>query len=143
VSVVTFPRRVDSRHSTRSAPRTRHRAPWTARFAIFRGRSLNTKVAVIGIAALVVVMAGNSYAAERQVEIHQQQTALMQVQAKYAAQIAQLTSWAAPARVAEQAGRLHLEIPTSVTQVSSVPLTRRLPTVQLRGAYVVQPRIYR
>jgi hypothetical protein len=98
------------------------------------------KLAVIAVTALLVVMAGNSYAAQRQVEIHSLQTQLLQDQAHYAAQVAALTDLAAPARVAAQAGDLHLVVPTSVTQISSVPLNVPLPTIQLVGNYSITPR---
>jgi hypothetical protein len=144
VSVITFPRRVETRSPARTrAKRSHQRAPLASRLLVLRGRSVGVKLAVVAIAALAVVMAGNSYAAQRQVAIHQQQSELLQYQAKYASQIAALSNMAAPARVAAQAGRLHLEVPTSVTQIGAVSLAHRLPTVRLRGYYVVQSRIYK
>ncbi len=143
MSVVTMPRRVATPDV--SAPRTaaRHVAKQPSRVARWRSRSLGTKLCAVAGVTLLLVMAGNSYAAQRQVEIHQLQSTLLQEQAKYAAEVATLTNTAAPARVAAAAGRLHLVLPSSVTQISTVPLTVALPTPTLRGSYTVTTRSYR
>lgn len=88
-------------------------------------------------------MAANGYAAERQVELHNLQTSLLSEQSAYAAQVASLTGLATPARVAGEAGRLHLVEPSSITALSTVPLDRPLPLVRLRGSYSVVPRVFR
>ena len=128
MSIVALPRRAETRIPTLARPRTvrQHAAPKPL-VARWTKRSTSTKLAAIAISTMVVLLAGNSYAAQRQVEIHQLQTNLLQNQSQYAYQISALTNAAAPARVASQAGHLHLVVPTLVTQISAVPLNVRLP----------------
>jgi hypothetical protein len=134
VSVVSLPRR----DIAVARPRYAH-----ARSGRWARLSPGRRAAVILAAALVLLVAGSTYVAERQVQIHTLQTELLQQQASYAGQVAALTQLATPARVAVEAGKLHLVEPTTVTQVEPVPLDQPLPTVRLRGSYVVTPRVYR
>ncbi len=143
MSVVTIPRRLEAP----SSPRTQ-RAPAkhqikTAPRRRWRERSITFKVSVVVGLTVVVLLSGSSYAAQRQVQIHQLQTTLLQDQARYAAQVSALTNDAAPAHVAIQAGHLHLVVPTSVTQIPAVSLGAPLPTAHLVGPYSITPRTYR
>jgi hypothetical protein len=143
VSVVTLPRRVASRPSAPTTPApARHRAPSRSIFARWSAQPIGIRLALVVVSSLVVVMAGNSYVAQRQVEIHQLQAQLLQDQANYAARVAGVTNMAAPARVAAQAGHLHLVVPTQVTQIPTVPLSRVLPLPVLNGSYSVTTRTY-
>ena len=142
MSVVTFPRRVEHRPPP-ARTTARHRSSTPSVIAGWRHRSLGVKLGIVAVSALLVVMAGSSYAAQRQVELHQQQTLLLQVQAKYAAQLTALANMAAPARVAALAGKYHLVVPSSVTPLPAVSLSVILPAPQLRGSQVVLPRILR
>ena len=143
MSIVTLPRRVESRPRTRPATIVpSHRRRRLSVLGRWRARSTTTKVSVIALLTLMALLAGNSYVAQRQVEIHRLQTALLQDQSNYALQVAQLTNAAAPAKVAEQAGHLHLVVPSLVTQISAVPLTVVLPQLHLVGYYTMQSRTY-
>ena len=53
----------------------------------------------------------------RQVQLHQLQSQLLQEQSTYAVQVGSLTNLSAPSQIVTQAGALHLVNPTSVTQV--------------------------
>ena len=98
---------------------------------------------MLALLALSVVLVGNSYAAQRQVEIHRLQQALQHQQEAYAEQVAALTGSAAPARVALLAHTNHLVVPTSVAMIASVSLSTPLPLPKLQGYYVVQSRVYK
>lgn len=142
MSVISIPRRAHPRVRTRSAaPVARHQS--SARRGLWRGRPVAVRAGVILGAALAVVMLANSYVAERQVELHSMQNQVLAEQAQLGSELGKITTMATPARVAAQAGRLHLVEPTSVTQVTPVPLTVRLPLVRLRGYYTVTSRTYR
>ena len=144
MSVITFPRRVDTRPSVqRRRVEPKHHVTRRSLLQRWRSRSNSTKMVALALVALSIVLVGNSYAAERQVEIHQLQTSLLKEQAAYSAQVAALTNTAAPARVASQAGRAGLVVPTLVSQIATVPLTVPLPLPQLGGSYRVQSRIYK
>lgn len=143
MSVITFPRRIEapSLPRQRVAP-ARHEAQRSTRRR-WRDRSLTFKVSAIGALTVVALLSGSSYAAQRQVQLHQLQSTLLQAQAHYAAQVAALTNDAAPAHVAVQAGHLHLVVPSSVTQIPSVPINAALPMARLVGPYSVSSRTYR
>jgi hypothetical protein len=143
MSVITMPRRLEPTQTprVRTAP-ARHRTTRATRRR-WRERSTTFKVSLIVASTVIVLLAGSSYAAQRQVQIHQLQMNLLQDQARYAAQVSALTNEAAPARVAIQAGHLHLVVPSSVTQIPAVSLNAPLPLPQLQGAYSVSSRTYR
>jgi hypothetical protein len=84
-------------------------------------------VATIAAFAMFVVLVGNTYTAQRQIQLHNLQAQLLQAQSSYAQQVSDYTNIAAPGRVATDAGSLHLVEPSSVTQIFSVPLTTPLP----------------
>jgi uncharacterized protein HemX len=145
VSVITFPRRVDSgrprpgarpqsRPEVRPDARRRptHVAVAPRRRAVtgtWRRASSLRKSCIIVIVALALAMAGSMVVANRQVQLHALQSQLLQAQSTYAEQVGSNTDLAAPSLVATKAGALHLVYPVSVTQVPSTSLDEplRLP----------------
>lgn len=88
-------------------------------------------------------MVGSMVVANRQVEIHQLQSQLLQVQSSYAQQVATLTNMSAPGQIALRAGGLHLVDPVSVTQVLSTSLDAPLPLPKFLGPAPVTSRTNR
>jgi len=150
VSIISFPRReltrVPSRPKTTrrvtSTPRSTHRVERRSLRTKIAGISLPMRAAAVGTAALFVVLVGNTYSAQRQVQLHEMQTQLLQAQSAYAEQVATLTNVADPARVASRAGSLHLVVPSSVSQIAPVSLDIPLPLPKLAGKDVVTSRSY-
>lgn len=142
MSVVTLPRRVETRPRRTTTERT-HRARRRGPLARWGALPIPTRVGAIVVATLLVLLAGSSYAAQRQVQLHTLQSALLQDQSNYAAKMAALTNASAPAKVASQAGHLHLVVPALVTQIPAAPLNRRLPLPRLDGIYSVNSRTLR
>jgi cell division protein FtsL len=145
VSVVTLPRRIETPAPRRVAqPRHRTTAP---RSAAARRRLARTSVAsrsiFIVVIALALSIAGSMVVANRQVQIHQLQGQLLQLQSTYAQQVGILTNLAAPGQIAEQAGVLHLVDPVSVTQVPSTSLDAPLPLPKFIGSAPVSSRTRR
>jgi hypothetical protein len=140
VSVVTLPRRFEA-----PAP-PRHRTIAPRRTAV-RTRLARTSVArrsvVVVVVALALSLSGGMFAANRQVQIHQLQGQLLQLQSNYAQQVGSLTNLAAPGQIAEQAGVLHLVDPVSVTQVPSTSLDAPLPLPKFLGSAPVTSRTRR
>jgi hypothetical protein len=137
VSVISFPRRADTlRPPTRPARPASHRdtAP-RHRVAArrWRGTSSSRKAATIVVVALALSLAGSMFEANRQIEIHNLQSQLLQEQSTYAVQAGSLTNLSAPSQIATQAGALHLVDPTSVTQVPSTSLDAPLPLPRFSG----------
>jgi hypothetical protein len=141
VSVISFPRRVDTRRQTdrpqaRPASRPTHRqaAPRRAEAAKrWRSASSARKAAIVVVVALAISLAGSMFEANRQIEIHQLQSQLLQEQSTYAEQVGSLTNMSAPSQIATQAGALHLVDPSSVTQVPSTSLDAPLPLPKFSG----------
>jgi len=140
VSVISFPRRVDTRRPpTRRAPSTRpasHRADAPRRGVAtkrWRATSSSRKSAIVVVLALMLSLAGSMFEANRQIEIHALQSQLLQEQSTYAVQVGSLTNLSAPSQIATQAGALHLVDPTSVTQVPSTSLDAPLPLPKFLG----------
>jgi hypothetical protein len=155
VSVITFPRRVDTRpdRPTRPAalPRSSergaaHRRPAARRHAwgsLWRGSTSLRRSSVVVVVALALSLAGTMFDANRQVEIHQLQSQLLQDQSTYAEQVGTLTVMSAPSQIATQAGALHLVDPVSVTQVPSTSLDAPLPLPKFSGYAPVTSRTIR
>ena len=150
MSVITFPRRVDTRPArptTRTTTRRpTHRATAPRRLAVWsrwRAATGTRKSAVIMAVALAFSMVGSMVVANRQVEIHQLQSQLLQVQSSYAEQVGSLTNISAPGQIARQAGALHLVDPVSVTQVPSTSLDAPLPLPKFLGSAPVTSRTSR
>jgi hypothetical protein len=101
------------------------------------------RLAIPLVLAVGVVLAGTSLAAQRQVQLQTMQNELTAQQAHYAALVAQLTAQAAPGRVAIEAGHLHLVLPTSVQQITTVPLDKVLADPHLMGTDTVTSRVQR
>ena len=85
------------------------------------------------IVALAICLPGSMFEANRQIEMHQLQSQLLQQQSTYAEQVGSLTNLSAPSQIATQAGALHLVDPTSVTQVPSTSLDAPLPLPKFSG----------
>jgi len=142
MSVVTLPRRIEpapQRERAVAAHRATHKTTVVTKW---RSNSAAVRVAVILILAASIVLLGNAYATQRQIEIHQMQVQLLKEQAAYAAQIAALTNSTAPAVIASRAAGLHLGAPSTVTQIQSVPLNVPLPPPALNGRYHLLSRVY-
>jgi uncharacterized protein HemX len=145
VSVITFPRRVDTRRRRPdSRPQTRpevRRRPSHAEVAprrqavrrTWRGASSLRKSCIVVIIALALSMAGSMVVANRQVELHSLQSQLLQSQSTYAEQVGSNTDLSAPSLIATKAGALHLVYPVSVTQVPSTSLDAPLPLPKFLG----------
>ena len=150
MSVITLPRRVEprapARPSRRDAP-TAPTRPRDARHVATRGRwrraSTSRKSVIVLSVALVLSLGGSMVVANRQVQIHQLQSQLLQMQSTYAVRVGTLTNSAAPAQVASQAGALHLVDPVSVTQVPSTSLDAPLPLPKFLGSAPVTSRTSR
>jgi hypothetical protein len=134
MTVISFPRRVDTRRPTRpqARPATRrpsHEAVAPRRRVVastWRGASAMRKSAMIVVVALTLSLAGSMVVANRQIQLHALQSQLLQEQSTYAEQVGSLTLMAAPSRIATQAGALHLVDPLTVTQVTSTSLDKPL-----------------
>lgn len=150
MSVITFPRRIETvppRRTARPTSRpTAHRESAPRRAAVvrrWRGATSTRKSAVIVAIAVAFSMAGSMVVANRQVEIHQMQSQLLQAQSNYAVQVGTLTNMSSPGQIAAQAGALHLVDPISVTQVSSTSLDAPLPLPKFLGSAPVTSRTSR
>jgi len=145
MSVVTLPRRVDA-PSPRPVLRPRHRVDAPRRAAVrtrWTRASAARRSAAVVVVALALSLAGSMVVANRQVQIHQLQSQLLQVQSSYAQQVGTLSNMAAPGQIAEQAGVLHLVDPVSVTQVPSTSLDAPLPLPKFLGSAPVTSRTWR
>jgi len=159
MSIVSLPRRdVVVPRRTPTPPRTRVPAttrvtptPTTRREARPRhahdqGRlasiSVLKKSVAIVSAAVVLALFGSMLETNRQVELHQLQSQVLQGQA-YAAQVGSLTNLSAPSVVVSQASALHLVNPTSVTQVPATSLDAILPLPKFTGYAPVTSRTQR
>jgi len=147
VSVVAIPRRLEPRPVARpSTPRTRHGAVAPRRAAVrtrWGATSAARRCAVVVVLALALSVAGSMVVANRQVQIHQLQSELLQLQSTYAQQVGTLTNMAAPGQIARRAGVLHLVDPVSVTQVPSTSLDATLPLPKFLGSAPVTSRTLR
>jgi hypothetical protein len=95
------------------------------------------------VVALALSLAGSMFDANRQIEIHQLQSQLLQDQSTYAEHVGTLTVMSAPSQIATQAGALHLVDPVSVTQVPSTSLDAPLPLPKFSGYAPVTSRTIR
>lgn len=150
MSVISFPRRVDTRRpakpTTPSKRSASHRARAPRRAEATRRwtqTSAPRKSAVIVVLALGLALTGSMFVANRQIEIHTLQSQLLQEQSTYAVQVGSLTSLSAPSQIANEAGALHLVDPTSVTQVPSTSLDAPLPLPKFSGYAPVTSRTLR
>ncbi|HEY5120743.1 MAG TPA: hypothetical protein VII84_04125 [Acidimicrobiales bacterium] len=150
MSVITFPRRIDTRRERPvTRPTTRrptHRAATPrsrAARSVWRRSTVLGKSTVIVVMALALSLAGSMVVANRQVEIHQLQSQLLQDQSTYAEQVGTLTNVSTPSQIASQAGALHLVDPVSVIQVPSTSLDAPLPLPRFSGHAPVTSRTIR
>ncbi len=88
---------------------------------------------MIVLVALAICLAGSMLVANRQVELHQLQTQLLQVESNYAQQVGSLANAAAPGQIARRAGALRLVDPQTIVQVPSTPLDVPLPLPKFSG----------
>ncbi|MHB1208341.1 MAG: hypothetical protein ACYC1I_01375 [Acidimicrobiales bacterium] len=151
MSVISFPRRVDTRRRPRTASRPATRTPVhqeraprrRAVASVWRGATVQRKSVVVVAFALVLSLAGSMIVAERQIQLHQLQSQLLQDQSTYAVRVGTLTNLSAPGQIASQAGALHLVDPVSVTQVPSTSLDAILPLPKFSGYAPVTSRTNR
>ena len=150
MSIITFPRRIDTRpppRPVRSTPRRVTHGATAPRRAALRSKwrlsSVGGRSVAIVVVALAVSLVGSMVVANRQIEIHQLQGQLLQVQSTYAEQVGALTNVSAPSQIASQAGALHLVDPISVTQVPSSSLDVPLPLPTFLGYAPVTSRTNR
>jgi uncharacterized protein HemX len=144
VSAVTIPRPVAAPPRRTAAPTPLTRVPTreAAHSRVARPSSARRSVVIV-VVALALSISGSMLAANRQVQIHQLQSQLLQLQSNYAQQVGALTNLAAPGQIAEQAGVLHLVDPVSVTQVPSTSLDAPLPLPKFLGSAPVTSRTRR
>jgi hypothetical protein len=150
VSVITFPRRVETGSARRSNSPAK---PWSSRRALAAHRRERSSLwlasravrrsSIVVAVALVLSIAGSMLDANRQIQIHQMQSQLLQDQSTYAEQVGTLTVMSAPSEIATQAGALHLVDPVSVTQVPSTSLDAPLPLPKFSGYAPVTSRTIR
>jgi hypothetical protein len=108
MTVISFPRRVDTRRPTRPQARPATRRPSHVAVAprrrvvasTWRGASAMRKSAMIVVVALTLSLAGSMVVANRQIQLHGLQSQLLQEQSTYAEQVGSLTLMAAPSRIA-------------------------------------------
>lgn len=151
MSVISFPRRIDTRRPARPVPRPATRRPTHQELAprrravisLWRGTTSARKSVVVVSFALVLSLASSILVANRQIEIHQLQSQLLQDQSTYAVQVGTVTNLSAPSQIASQAGALHLVDPISVTQVPSTLLDAILPLPKFSGYAPVTSRTIR
>jgi uncharacterized protein HemX len=149
VSVISFPRRIDSPSDTRlvqprGAAVHRERVPRRrALTSLWRNGAPARKAGLILSVAIALSLGGSMYVANRQVEIHQLQDQLLQDQSTYAVQVGFLTNKSAPSQIASNAGALHLVEPVAVTQVPSTSLDVILPLPKFSGYAPVTSRTIR
>ncbi|MGC1420202.1 MAG: hypothetical protein WA786_08825 [Acidimicrobiales bacterium] len=150
MSVITFPRRVELRPSRPVARPASARANRDARAAhrrasgsFWRSSRAVRRSSLVIMAALALTLAGSMLDANRQVQIHELQSQLLQDQSTYAVQVGNLTIMSAPSQIATKAGALHLVDPVSVTQVPSTSLDAPLPLPKFSGYAPVTSRTIR
>ncbi|HUX03628.1 MAG TPA: hypothetical protein VMV53_01790 [Acidimicrobiales bacterium] len=140
MSVIAFPRRVDTRPARRRPTTTArppaHRAGAPRRNAVrsmWRGASAARRSSMVLLLAMGLSLAGSMLVANRQIELHQLQSQLLQAQSSYAEQVGTLTNRAAPGQIAADAGAQHLVDPITVVQVPSTSLDAPLPLPKFSG----------
>jgi phage tail tape-measure protein len=145
MSVISFPRRIDTRPARPTArPAARERAAHRRGVtSIWRSASTVRKSALILSVAIAISVSGSMFVANRQMQIHQLQNQLLQDQSTYAVQIGSLTEKSAPSLIASQAGALHLVEPVIVMQVPSTSLDAILPLPKFSGYAPVTSRTIR
>lgn len=150
MSVITFPRRVDvgpARRSTSSRTKRASRRALAAhrreRGSLWQGSRAVRRSSIVVAVALVLSIAGSMLDANRQIQIHEIQSQLLQDQSTYAEQVGTLTVKSAPSQITSQAGVLHLVDPVSVTQVPSTSLDAPLPLPKFSGYAPVTSRTIR
>lgn len=104
---------------------------------------MQRKSVLVVAVALVLSLAGSMLVANRQIQLHQLQSQLLQDQSTYAVRVGTLTNLSAPSQIASQAGALHLVDPVSVTQVPSTSLDAILPLPKFSGYAPVTSRTNR
>ncbi len=148
MSVITLPGRVAAPRR-RPIPTTRppaHRAGAPRRNAIrslWRGSSAIRKSGVIVFVALALSITGSMLVANRQVQLHELQSQLLQAESNYALQVGTLTNEAAPGQIAARAGALRLVDPVTIIQVPSTSLDAPLPLPKFSGYAPVTSRTNR
>ena len=144
MSVISFPRRVETRPSRPPVPPVaRERVRRRHVSVVWTKASTPRKSAFVLATAIALSLSGSMFVASRQMEIHQLQNQLLQGQSSYAVQVGSLTEKSAPSLIASQAGALHLVDPVTVTQVPSTSLDVILPLPKFSGYAPVTSRTIR
>lgn len=152
MSVISFPRRIDSaptRHRTPRQTVTTPRRQTSTRSIRFESATTTTPYRVwaksIGVLvfALVIVAVGALENAQRQVKLHNDQTEILNLESSYAVQLGAVSNLSAPNVIASNAANLHLVEPTSVHQIAAVSVTTPLPTPTFATPVTVMPRTSR
>jgi len=144
MSVISFPRRVETRPTRPQVPElTRQPTKGHHVSSVWSRASTPRKSALVLSLAVVLSLSGSMFVANRQMEIHRLQVQLLQDQSSYAVQIGSLTEKSAPSLIASQAGALHLVEPLTVTQVPSTSLDVILPLPKFSGYAPVTSRTIR
>jgi hypothetical protein len=110
---------------------------------VWRGATAARKSAVVIFIALALSIAGSMVVANRQVQLHELQSELLQVQSNYALQVGTITNEAAPGQIAARAGSLRLVDPVTIIQVPSTSLDAPLPLPKFSGYAPVTSRTSR
>jgi len=140
MSIISLPR-TTTRPATRPASRPASRTKTTGARAARHVRttqkwalgSVQRRSLVVVIAALAIALGGSMLQANRQIELHNLQSQLLQDQSAYAEQVGSLSNLSAPSQIASNAGALHLVSPTVVIQVPSTSLDAPLPLPKFLG----------
>jgi hypothetical protein len=101
------------------------------------------KSVVIVVAAVMLSLFGSMLETNRQVQLHELQSQVLQGQSAYAAEVGSFTNLSTPSVVVSQANALHLVNPTSVTQVPATSLDAILPLPKFLGYAPVTSRTQR
>ena len=141
------PARPRVRPAVRTAPTPTTRREARPRHAFRQGRlasiSVVKKSVAIVAAAVMLSLFGSMLETNRQVQLHQLQSQVLQEQSNYATQVSSLTNLSTPSVVVTQANSLHLVNPTSVTQVPATSLDAILPLPKFSGYAPVTSRTQR
>jgi len=146
MSLITFPSSTRVRpHTTRRSTRRsrtagRHVTRTNSRTQTLPTRSVVSKCMMIAVLTVGALAGGNALSSARQVQLHQLQIDLETQQSNYAVSVSALTNVAAPGRVANEAGALHLVTPAVVLQIPSASLLAPLHLPKFIGSALVTSR---
>ncbi len=152
MSIINLPRRIQPttpRHRSPKPVPNKPSAPSTSRTTRFESKQpavrnrLLVKSAAVVILALVVSVFGALENAQRQVQLHNNQTELLNLESSYAVQLGTVSNLSAPNVIASNAASLHLVDPRSVSQIAATSLSDPLRTPVFTTPVIVTPRTSR